>query len=142
MIKNKSLKFSALFIVLSIFIMSFTTSEKLTLTIEINDFRNNKGNVLLAFMDGNEKTILNVIQEVVDNKCIIKIPDLSPGKYAFKYLHDENKNEEMDFSWVGIPQEGYGFSNNAKAKLGPPDFEKIIIELKTNTTHKCNVTYF
>ncbi len=40
----------------------------------------------------------------------------------------------MDKNFLGIPKEKYGFSNNAKGKLGPPDYEdaKFIInaELK------------
>jgi uncharacterized protein (DUF2141 family) len=29
---------------------------------------------------------------------------------------------KLDTNWFGIPTEGYGFSNKAKAGLGPPSF--------------------
>jgi uncharacterized protein (DUF2141 family) len=29
---------------------------------------------------------------------------------------------KLDTNWLGIPTEGYGFSNDAKAMLGPPSF--------------------
>jgi uncharacterized protein (DUF2141 family) len=31
-------------------------------------------------------------------------------------------NGKLDTNWVGIATEGYGFSNDAKAMLGPPSF--------------------
>ena len=35
-------------------------------------------------------------------------------------IYDENMNGKLDTNWLGIPTEGYGFSNDAKAMLGPP----------------------
>ena len=31
-------------------------------------------------------------------------------------------NGKLDTNWVGIPKEGYGFSNDVKALLGAPPF--------------------
>jgi uncharacterized protein (DUF2141 family) len=31
-------------------------------------------------------------------------------------------NGKLDTKWLKIPKEGYGFSNGAKAMLGPPSF--------------------
>lgn len=135
-------KKSIILIVVSIFMLSFAQNDKHTLTIEINELRSNDGKVLLGLMDANEKIIREIGEKIINNKCIIEITDLQPGKYAFKYLHDENNNEEMDFNWMKIPQEGYGFSNNAKGAFGPPDFEDTIIELKSNVKVKCTATYF
>ena len=30
---------------------------------------------------------------------------------------------DMDTNWVGMPKEGYGVSNDAKASFGPPEFD-------------------
>ena len=48
--------------------------------------------------------------------------DIAPGTYALAVIHDENMNGELDTGWLGIPTEGYGFSNDAKALLGAPSF--------------------
>jgi uncharacterized protein (DUF2141 family) len=48
--------------------------------------------------------------------------DIPPGTYALAVTHDENMNGKIDTNWLGIPTEGYGFSNDAKAWLGPPSF--------------------
>ena len=37
-------------------------------------------------------------------------------------IHDENMNGKLDTNWLGIPTEGYGFSNNASVLLGTPSF--------------------
>jgi len=48
--------------------------------------------------------------------------DIPPGTYALAVIHDENMNGKLDTNWVGIPKEGYGFSNDVKALLGVPPF--------------------
>jgi uncharacterized protein (DUF2141 family) len=109
-----------------------------TLTIEINDLKNNAGQVLLEFDNENGEKISGEIQKPANNKCVIVIKNLKPGKYAFKYFHDENKNEKLDTNWLGIPKEAFGFSNNANGVFGPPSLEKTIFELKGNTSMKCS----
>ena len=46
---------------------------------------------------------------------------LAPGDYALAVIHDENGNGKLD-TFAGIPREGYGFSNNAPVRFGPPRF--------------------
>jgi uncharacterized protein (DUF2141 family) len=48
--------------------------------------------------------------------------NIPPGTYALAVIHDENMNGKLDTNWLGIPKEGYGFSNAAKATLGAPSF--------------------
>jgi uncharacterized protein (DUF2141 family) len=38
-------------------------------------------------------------------------------------FHDENGNGEFDQGFLGIPLEGYAFSNGARVFLGPPSFD-------------------
>ncbi|MFQ5784859.1 MAG: DUF2141 domain-containing protein [Alphaproteobacteria bacterium] len=52
----------------------------------------------------------------------ICLPVAKPGVYAVTVYHDENGNRDFDKSWFGIPEEGYGISNNPKIVLAPPDF--------------------
>ena len=66
---------------------------------------------------------------------------MKPGKYAFKYFHDENSNKKLDTNLIGIPKEGYGFANNIYGSFGPPDFKDTIFEVKNDTTINCIVKY-
>lgn len=46
---------------------------------------------------------------------------LTPGTYALAVIHDEDKDGDLD-TFLGIPTEGLGCSNNAKGSFGPPPY--------------------
>ncbi len=47
------------------------------------------------------------------------------GIYAVAVYHDENDNHHFDRTLIGLPAEGYGFSNDAPIRLGPPSFAAV-----------------
>lgn len=49
----------------------------------------------------------------------------SPGTYAIAVYHDANDNRRFDRTLLGLPAEGYGFSNDAPALLGLPAFASV-----------------
>jgi uncharacterized protein (DUF2141 family) len=112
-----------------------------TLTVEIEQLRNNKGKLLLELNTDKEEVIKGFTGAIEAKKSVIVIKDLKPGKYAFKYFHDENNDEKLNTNFVGIPKEGYGFSNNAKGTFGPPSFEKTVFEVTKPDTIHCAITY-
>ncbi len=59
----------------------------------------------------------------------VRIPNVPPGVYAAQVFHDENDNKIVDRSWIGIPEEGLGFSNDAKFRFGPPRFDDAAIRI-------------
>ena len=136
--KNMKNLFLTVFLLSVIPLASFS---QFVLTIEINDLRNSNGQILLELSNERGEKITGIAQNITDNKCVIVVNNLKQGKYAFKYFHDENKNENIDVNWMKIPKEGYGFSNNAKGTFGPPPFEKTIFEIKENTVLKCVTKY-
>jgi uncharacterized protein (DUF2141 family) len=48
--------------------------------------------------------------------------DIPAGTYAVACFHDANMNRRCDQGLFGIPTEGYGISNDAKAFMAPPKF--------------------
>ena len=56
--------------------------------------------------------------------------DLPPGRYAISVLHDENANGRMDTNFLGMPKEGYGISNGALRRFGPPRFEEAAVVVR------------
>jgi uncharacterized protein (DUF2141 family) len=46
--------------------------------------------------------------------------DVAPGDYALMVMHDENANGQFDMSPMGMPDEGFVFSNGAP--MGMPTF--------------------
>jgi len=64
-----------------------------------------------------------VVLKIQDAQASCDFVDVPPGTYALAVIHDENMNGKLDANWMGVPQEGYGFSNDAKAALSAPPFE-------------------
>lgn len=58
--------------------------------------------------------------------------DVSPGRYAIALLHDENNNGKADRALMMMPVEGFGFSRDAKVRMGPPKFEDAAFDVAGN----------
>ncbi len=76
-------------------------------------------------------------------KVTVTFKDLAAGKYALAVYHDENGNNEFDQGILGVPLEGYGFSNGASVFFGPPDFAAAAIVLAEPAANiKIRMTYW
>ena len=49
----------------------------------------------------------------------------APGVYAIAIYHDENSSQTFDRTGLGLPAEGYGFSNNPSTLAGLPSFRSV-----------------
>jgi uncharacterized protein (DUF2141 family) len=72
---------------------------------------------------------------VTDKTITVNFGDIPSGNYAIKLFQDENENGSIDKNIIGIPTEGYGFSNNGGA-MGQPSFSdaKFTVNAVTNIT--------
>jgi uncharacterized protein (DUF2141 family) len=98
--------------------------------VKILNISNNRGTVACALFESPDGFPLEYLRYAT-NIMVIKIRDtqarcdfldIPPGTYALAVSHDENMNGKLDANWLGIPTEGYGFSNDAKAVLSAPSF--------------------
>lgn len=55
--------------------------------------------------------------------------DAPYGEYAIALFHDEDNDGKLAYGALGIPKEGYGFSNDARGRFGPPSFDKARFKL-------------
>lgn len=101
-----------------------------TLTIEVTGFAPVKGNLILSvynkaegFPQSAEATYQTASMPVRAGKVNIPLLKIPNGTYAVAFFHDANGNGKMDYNFFGLPTEGYGFSNNAMGKFGPPSFK-------------------
>ena len=104
----------------------------ISLEIKINNLESNKGPIYVRILDENENPVIVGTSPVINYSSEISFDSISAGKYAIQFFHDENENQKMDFSLIGIPKEKFGSSNNVKPVLGPPKFEKMLINLNEN----------
>ncbi|WP_296819279.1 DUF2141 domain-containing protein [Brevundimonas sp.] len=54
--------------------------------------------------------------------------DVPAGAYALSAFHDENGDQRMQASPIGVPTEGWAMSN-ADALRGPPTFDVVSIQI-------------
>lgn len=56
--------------------------------------------------------------------------ELPESIYAVTAIHDSNDNDKLDTNFLGLPKEGFGFSNNPRIYFGPPSFKRSSFKLK------------
>ena len=100
-----------------------------TLTVKINGLKTNNGTVMVQLYNANQELVQETKAEVSDKTATIKFKNLPTGTFAVQYYHDENSNGKMDTGMFGKPEEGYGYSNDARGFMGPADFQDQILEL-------------
>ena len=108
------------------------------LAVEVHGIRSDAGRLFVAVHASETKTsfpagtgsIAAVHQRAHAGTVRFVLQDLPPGQYAVNAFHDENDNGDLDTNLVGIPSEGYGFSNDPDSSFGPPDFEAAAVDVR------------
>jgi len=55
-------------------------------------------------------------------RVTVTVRGVPAGTYAVQAFHDENDNRDLDRNFLGIPEEGLGFGNDAPIRFGPPRY--------------------
>ena len=96
--------------------------------VDILNIKNSTGSVACALFDSPEGFPADYMRQAT-NIMSLKIhktaarcdfEGIAPGTYAMAIIHDENMNGKLDKNMLGIPTEGYGFSNDAKGIMRAP----------------------
>ena len=100
------------------------------LTVIIKGFESDEGNCRFALDNSkevyeNEDSVwIGKVVPIQNKEVVVIIDSLNYGEYAIKVYQDKNENAELDSDILGIPNENYGFSNNASGWFGPPSWNK------------------
>jgi len=117
------------------------------ITVEITGVENEAGQVSIGLFNSNEgfpdkgreyKGIFVKAKSRTLHHTFTEIPN---GDYAIAIFHDSNTNGILDKNFLGIPKEGYGFSENATAFMSAPDFEKAKFTLDSTYTSEIKMKY-
>ena len=131
------MKINFLIVVLIITIYSFNVNAG-QIKISVSNIDEEKGTIhfgvyndskLFPSKDGRIIGGFEEVSKVITNGLLIN--DLEESDSAIAIFHDKNSNKEFD-TFLAIPTEKYGFSNNAKVFLGPPKFEDASIFVGRN----------
>ena len=101
-----------------------------TLQVKIDGVASGKGKLRVAVCDESsflKKCTIGALAPAHTGTVTVDVPDVPAGNWAVMAYHDENDNQKLDRNEMGIPSEGYGFSNGASAKYGPPQFKQAAV---------------
>ena len=77
------------------------------------------------YPDDDSKPIASADVPAVAGETVITLHGIAPGIYAIQTFQDVNANDKMDTSWLGLPQEPFGFSDDATPFLSKPSFDDV-----------------
>jgi uncharacterized protein (DUF2141 family) len=73
---------------------------------------------------------------------VVAFQNLPYGVYAIAAIHDSNNDNRLNQNALGIPSEGFGFSNDPPLKYGPASFaESEFFVSGTTTVVQINMRY-
>lgn len=118
-------------------ISTATATAQDNVTMNITHLRSDKGYVIVqvfttqqGFKDSKPVAKFkyakkDAVKGALTVKCTLK-----PGTYGLALLDDENANGKMDNNMVGMPKEGFGFSDYYHTGMSRPTLNDFKIEVK------------
>jgi len=111
-----------------------------TIEVIVNNIRSAEGQVIVSlytpdddFPNGPSQSFFVEKSDILNGTLSHTFTVSANAQYAVVLLDDENRNNDMDYNFLGLPKEGYGFSNDAKPRgLSSPRFEDASFEVGEN----------
>ncbi len=119
------------------------------LSVDITGIRNNKGVINLAFFTceksfrKEDPDFYRIVSKgrLSGGRISVVFDDIPPGRYGIALLDDENEDGKMRYNILGIPREGFGFSNYYHTGLSKPRLNDFIFDFYDDKVIKIRVRY-
>jgi uncharacterized protein (DUF2141 family) len=121
-----------------------------TLTIVVNGIQHQQGQICLGVYSSEKgfpfstKTVAKGACTKITGSTIKKqFSGLKPGNYAVAVVDDQNGDRKLNQDIFGIPQEGFGISQNPTVSIqtGAPRFRDASFLMSPNTTINITMKY-
>ena len=120
-----------------------------TLTVAVAGLRDIKGQVCVSVFNSSQgfptqgaNAVRSQCVKTTDRQMTVQFKGLTPGTYAVAVLHDENNDNQANRNALGIPTEGFGFSQNPRIVAGPPKFsDAAVLVAGRNTEVQIQLQY-
>lgn len=115
--------------------------------IKIDNLRSSEGYIRIALFDNPDdfpkegKEYRLYIFPVHGLSADFRLIDIAANDYALAIFHDENEDGICNKNVLGIPLEGYGFSNNIFHRFRAPSFEEAQINVSNSDTIRIRMKY-
>ncbi|HMA13997.1 MAG: DUF2141 domain-containing protein [Bacteroidota bacterium] len=107
-----------------------------TIQVTVEKVRSSKGLITAVLYNDNPETFLKegarldrIRVEAQAGETTLCLTAPAAGRFSVALYHDENGNKKFDRDFLGIPSEGYGFSQNPGFRFGKPDVEETLFTL-------------
>lgn len=142
MVRSERMLIMRIVITLVVICGSLFSATAQNIEVVIKEMRSAKGQIVIGIykdQDGFKEN--NPIDQKIFQKkeqsgeMVVKF-NLAPGTYGFSLVDDENSDDEMEFNFLGMPKEGFGFSNFYLTSLSRPTFEDFKFTVTENQKQK------
>jgi uncharacterized protein (DUF2141 family) len=105
------------------------TGEAAALTIRIENVSKAGGCVRVAIYDRttyeghDQNPVADATIDATAPETVLTLPKLRPGEYAVKMYQDIHRSGAFATSRLGLPEEPFGFSNDARPLVDQPSFD-------------------
>lgn len=134
---------------LVVFLLLFRVTSSVAqsqVEVIVTDVRDTTGTIMVALFADPEtflkKPTLGKLSKAKSGQAKVVFDNIEPGEYAVSIIHDANNNRKLDTNFIGIPREGFGFSNNVMGSFGPPSFDKAKFRVSGPAVIRIKTKYF
>jgi len=105
------------------------------LTVEVAGLRSADGNVRVALChtlhcyEEQEGFLKEAVVKAALPSVQVTFGGLPPGEYTVMMFHDEDADGKFDRNFLGLPQEGFGFSRDGRPVFSEPDYERVVLRI-------------
>ncbi len=124
--------------------------DSATLTVSIKGIQSDRGQICLriynnerGFPLSNSSEAKSQCTKITGNSLKQEFRGLKKGTYAVAVVDDRDGDRKLDRDFFGIPEEGFGISNNPTVSIqtGTPKFSQASFPLTRNQTIEIDMKY-
>lgn len=119
-----------------------------TINVAVSGIKDNTGTIRCGLFNSPDtwpkdgKELQGVESPIANGQATCTFNNVAPGTYAVAYFKAAPGQTKMNTSFLGMPQDPYGFSRNATIGMGPPSFNSAAYAYAGgNTTWPVTITY-
>jgi uncharacterized protein (DUF2141 family) len=120
-----------------------------TINVAVSGIKDNTGSIRCGLFNSADsfpkdgKEFMGVEAPIANGQANCTFNNVpAPGTYAVAYFKAAPGQTKMKTSWLGMPQDPYGFSRNATIGMGPPSFDSAAYSYAGGaTTWPVTITY-
>jgi len=137
------------FVIFTIFLLpdlSAMTSYAQNVEVIVRGIRSDKGQIAIGIFKDDETfqkeeafIEKKFVKKNISNREMKIQFSLEPGIYGLSLLDDENSNGKMEYNFLGIPKEGFGFSDYYHTGLTKPKFDSFKFRIDKDQTRTITI---